>query len=556
MLFCCAMSVYRKRAYADWMLGGLLFLVCVVLTLLQYRWTGRLARAEVSRRNANLQDQTQAMARAFDADLEQNCIMLLPDAEDLNSGDLKEALLDRFREWKAARRSPLFAHIALGLPTDDKGPQLFELDQRAETLRTIEWPFAWSALQDNLHRRHTVGSPPFFDPAGTLVEFPVFGGFRPRKGELGWVVVELDSDYISNVWLPKLVQKYLALDGKPVNGVLVRTASQPSRVLYALTDSRERPRTAVVSVRFNNLGKTPGNLRGRMEGGHWTVEAWQRSGALEYLVSVARWRNFAVAVLLNVLILVTGVMLALHTRRWRQLAETQMRFVATVSHELRTPLTVIRGAAHNLKRGIVNSPGQIEQYSQLIIEHADGLTEMVEQVLALAAARKHLPAVPRQQLAPADVLEEAIAATAHETKHARCSVYVELPPGLPPVLGDATALRRAFQNLITNAAKHGGDRGWIGIIGASDQNSVPPMVEIQVADHGRGIPADEQAEIFQPFFRGATAQAHQKRGSGLGLSLVREIVEAHGGTVSVHSARGSGRTFTVRLPVTSTARIQ
>jgi signal transduction histidine kinase len=78
------------------------------------------------------------------------------------------------------------------------------------------------------------------------------------------------------------------------------------------------------------------------------------------------------------------------------------------------------------------------------------------------------------------------------------------------------------------------------------------MIEIQVADQGPGIPENEVSEIFKPFFRGAAAQATQVRGSGLGLSLVREIVETHGGTISVQSDNGTGAIFTVRLPANQT----
>jgi signal transduction histidine kinase len=181
---------------------------------------------------------------------------------------------------------------------------------------------------------------------------------------------------------------------------------------------------------------------------------------------------------------------------------------------------------------------------------------MVEQILALAGAQKRWPAMSHQKLAPSEVLYEAVAATAQEAQNAYCAVHVELPPGLPPIVGDATALRRVFENLISNAAKHGGQGGWIGISGASHEDTVPPVVEIRIADRGRGIPPDEQAEIFRPFFRGSSAQTKQVRGSGLGLSLVREIVEAHGGRVYVDSENGKGTTFTVRLPAVSTTEAQ
>jgi signal transduction histidine kinase len=155
----------------------------------------------------------------------------------------------------------------------------------------------------------------------------------------------------------------------------------------------------------------------------------------------------------------------------------------------------------------------------------------------------------REPVAVDEVLREAIAATKQDTDAAHCEVNLALPPGLPAVPCNASALRRVFQNLITNAAKHGGQGGWIGITATKVEAGSTPMIEIKVADRGPGIPKEELAEIFKPFFRGSATQAKQVRGSGLGLSLVREIVEAHGGTVSVESQFGHGAVFVVRLPI-------
>ena len=101
------------------------------------------------------------------------------------------------------------------------------------------------------------------------------------------------------------------------------------------------------------------------------------------------------------------IALVFHTRRSRQLAQAQMDFVANVSHELRTPLTVIRGAAHNIKRGVVQERAQLEQYSGLIIQHAEQLTEMIEQLLELAGARKNQAALTRKPVQLVEVLQDA-----------------------------------------------------------------------------------------------------------------------------------------------------
>jgi signal transduction histidine kinase len=130
----------------------------------------------------------------------------------------------------------------------------------------------------------------------------------------------------------------------------------------------------------------------------------------------------------------------------------------------------------------------------------------------------------------------------------RINIEREFAPNLPTVLGDGIALRSAVQNLIANAAKYGGRDRWIGIKTEQAQHRRRSEVRITVSDHGAGIPADELPHIFDPFYRGADAVARQIHGNGLGLSLVRQIVAAHGGRVTVTTRAGVGSSFTIALP--------
>jgi signal transduction histidine kinase len=424
------------------------------------------------------------------------------------------------------------------------------LDETSGRFVRSGWPPEWSALQENLTDKMNGGSPPFRDERGLLVVFPVFGGAADSDRE-HWLVAELDLNYVRKVWLPDLAARYLDSGGQSVDEFIIQTTARTPMTIYSSQSSQSMAGASVVSVPFNFLGRTLDMSREPPTlGARWVLETWQPPGALETLVSASRLRNLAVAVAINLIMLATGIVLVRHTRQSREMAEQQIKFVASVSHELRTPLTVIRGAAHNIQRGVVTAPGQVEKYSSLIIENCEQLTEMIEQVLAFAGAQKNRSGAARQSLLLTDVLNDAIAATAHDVDAAHCALDVRLPSNLPAIIGDGAALRRAFQNLITNAAKHGGRGGWIGITAVANGKPSQPMVEIQVADRGPGIPQKELSEIFKPFFRGE--HAAQVRGNGLGLNLVREIVEAHQGAISVRSEIGKGATFTVRLPVTGT----
>ena len=580
------MRLRLKPIEADWAFGGVMFALCAVLTILQYRWTGQIAAAEMSRLRANLDAQARAMARAFDAELRASCYQLAPEGGDFDEPEIESAVLARFKAWKASNPHPIFKRIAVcgwrrGIPM-----QFSLLDQTSGRLVHTNWPDQWPEF------------PPFRDQCGTLLDFPLFGGPPPggprrdgaiqdggwrgrvAKGEEpgepprhgvilearpipgqperpGWppahaVILELDTNYLQQVWLPELVSRYLNPASASIEQVLVRTVGRPAVVLYSLRTNWTLAGPADVSVPFNFLGKPQRDGPGPPPGGsHWLLMTWQRPGALEAIVAASRLRDLGVAGAINLILLATGIALIRYTRRSRQLAEQQMKFVANVSHELRTPLTVMRGAAHNLQRGLVSDPVQVNKYSSLIIEHCEHLTQMVEQVLALAGAQNGRSVVALRPVALREVLEQAVAATAHDTQAAGCQVQKEFAPALPPVMGDASALRRAIENLITNAAKHGGQGGWIGITAACRQEDGTSTVEIEVADRGPGIPVNEQQDIFRPFFRGATAQAKQTRGSGLGLSVAKEIIEAHGGKIFVQSANGQGAVFKVRLPVAS-----
>ncbi len=140
-----------------------------------------------------------------------------------------------------------------------------------------------------------------------------------------------------------------------------------------------------------------------------------------------------------------------------------MNFVATVSHELLTPLTVIRGAAHNLERGVVREPERIGEYAGLITQHAEQLQEMVEQVLTYAGARKNALLATRAPVALGEILRDAIAAAAPETQAAHCELEIKIADPLPSLNGDAAAPAPAirqqfdpFPNLAERNRRHAG----------------------------------------------------------------------------------------------------
>jgi signal transduction histidine kinase len=156
-----------------------------------------------------------------------------------------------------------------------------------------------------------------------------------------------------------------------------------------------------------------------------------------------------------------------------------------------------------------------------------------------------------------DVIDAALKDTAGMIEAAGITVEQDIAPNLPPIMGDLAALSHCLQNLITNAAKYGGEARWMCIkAGVNEEQLHFDEVQISVKDKGLGIGASELRHIFEPFYRSRAAAAAQIHGTGLGLSLARDIAEAVGGRLTVSSEPGKGSCFTVYLKFAEVSVVQ
>jgi two-component system sensor histidine kinase SenX3 len=281
--------------------------------------------------------------------------------------------------------------------------------------------------------------------------------------------------------------------------------------------------------------------------GHWTLRVQHRAGSLEAAVAASRRRNLLLSGGVLALLGVAVALIAVSARRAHALARQQMEFVAAVSHELRTPVAVIHSAAGNLADGVVGDPSRVKRYGATIQTEARRLGETVERVLQLAGLGSGRP-LPMAPVSAAEMVHEAVQHTALDAERAGVEVQVEIAADLPALIGDGPSLQSAVQNLVGNAVKYAGADRWARVRVLRAGTATAPEVHIAVDDHGAGLDAEERRHVFEPFYRGKDAVANQIQGSGLGLSLVRRIVDAHGGRVELSSEPGRGSTFTICLP--------
>ena len=284
--------------------------------------------------------------------------------------------------------------------------------------------------------------------------------------------------------------------------------------------------------------------------GRWQLLIKHRAGSLEAAVAQARRRNLGISFGVLLLLGASVGTIIISTQRAQRLARQQMEFVAGVSHELRTPLAVICSAGENLADGVVEAPPQVEQYGALIRNEGRRLTKMVEQVLEFAGAQAGRKTYELRAVDCKDMVESALRACQPLIEEGGFKIEKDVQPDLPGVMADRAALERALQNLLGNAMKYAGKSRWVGlrVRAAGGERRTQQEVQITIEDQGAGIDTDDLPHIFEPFYRGQEVTAAQIHGSGLGLSLVKQTVEAHGGRVTVESARGRGSAFTLHIP--------
>jgi signal transduction histidine kinase len=244
------------------------------------------------------------------------------------------------------------------------------------------------------------------------------------------------------------------------------------------------------------------------------------------------------------LMLAAAYVLYRTTMREVAVAQQQSDFVSAVSHEFRTPLTSMRHLTELLASGAAASDERKAHYYELLSHETERLHRLVESLLSFGRMKAGSYAWQLEATDPRDLLEGIAAEFRREPMARGRELVCEIDTDLPGLKLDRDALSRAIWNLLENAAKYSPPGTLIRLF--AWRNGA--FVRLGVGDQGVGIPAAEQRAVFQKFVRGAGAKRAGIGGVGIGLALVRQIVEAHGGTVQVESEPGRGSTFTLVIP--------
>ncbi len=236
-------------------------------------------------------------------------------------------------------------------------------------------------------------------------------------------------------------------------------------------------------------------------------------------------------------------------RREMALAQMKANFVADVSHELKTPLALIRMFGETLQSGRITSEEKRQEYYDIITRESTRLADLINNILDFArieAGRKEYSLEPTDI---AEVVRETYEAYRPQLDHYGFEHHLRVATSLPTVDADRNAIAQALINLITNAMKYSKDERYLTIDVTEDMRRGRRGVLISVHDRGIGISPEDRAHLVDGFFRAADRRVREQGGTGLGLALVKHIVDTHHGLLDVESRLVKGSTFRIFLPV-------
>jgi signal transduction histidine kinase len=595
------MNVFKERA-GLWAVLLLTAAAIVGLAVLQYQWNRNASEAT----GVRLADALQLSMVNWHLDLFRNlsevCLTIRM-AEAFSPDDDVNQFAARVAEWRSIARYPeLVANVfVLDRRSPGEREQIFRLDPATGVFGRVEdapvlqklrldqpsSPTASVVRSEALPVRqltesfYNIGAALRdwrFEPAIPALVRPLNASAAAGQVAVQWFVIQLDEQVLRSRILPDLAHRYFqGTDGLDYE-VAVVSGSPPERVIYssdpgfgeqAVLDadgrmdifgrSGNQASDVPISV-FHRTSENTGPtaavgiswfplLRDMPPSDDWQlVVRHRRGGPLGGFVADMERRGLALSFGALFLVVVSLSMLVITSIRAQRLARLQMDFVTAVSHELRTPLTIIGSAADNITNGVVDSTAQLREYGTVIGDQTTHLSGLVERVLLFAETRDGRPRDVTESLDPAEIIDAVIASTEGLIRAGQFTIERDVPPDLPPIVGERIAVSQCIENLITNAIKYSRDERSIGIRArVVEAPNGQRHVQVSVSDKGIGIAAGDLPHIFEPFYRSAAVRRAQIHGTGLGLALAKQVAESVGGTVTVVSEPGRGSTFTLSL---------
>ena len=595
----------------NWISGITAGAVIAVLTLflgLQYNWLTQASEAERERLRKRIAEDVKRIAADFNREIQGAYFNFKADPAGLAAGDASE-LRDRYSYWAKNTEFPELIRgvffVEEGITGsvsrfDPASGNLTKEDLTPETLSIVEYIASGTHPDPFFETRDALLVPLFREEK--KLERILIRRSAPRASEevveipkpAGYMVVQLDRAAIREKLLPAIIGRHITSgeytiatvdrEGKTIYQTAAITGEPdaeatlfdlaPDKLVF-FSDRETLPGKQGATDIFNRTienrtissdkNDSPSNtgqtftIQMRADEGQrhsavitdtkveispWKLQAQHTAGSIDQFIVSERNRSIAIG-LAVFLALVAGILaIVISAQRSWNFAQRQIDFVSSVSHEFRTPLAVIYSASENLADGVAKDREQVARYGDLIKEEGKKLSAMVEQILEFAGARSGKRRYRFEPVNIADVVRNALTDSNSLFSKAGFEVEDSIPDHLEVPRADPAALTAAITNLIQNSVKYSNGKRWLSVTVLNGEGNV----KIEVEDRGIGISKTDQRRIFEPFFRSKEVVDAQIHGNGLGLSLVKEIVEEHRGSISVESEIGQGSKFILSIP--------
>lgn len=553
----------------------ILLILLPLLGILQYRWLNQISLSEYERNKINLH----AAAFSFSKEVNRHVNSLLyclPESSDYE--EICKEYINCYEDLNERRTPKELVKDIFFISSDERGSinKFSKANLVEKRVEQIEQPIELVNFCLQFENREKLTEQEIYSIKG--VDEELLAMISPIMTEnfeklLGFAIIILDFHYLKYSFIPNLAKFFLG-DGESLDYNLTFVSKKrPKEIIYQSLQqnyhSNEVPLTGDITVSLfaalfeaipkdkntlNTLNQSLGDfLRNKNVAKEYITTGWwlliinHPEGSLEQAVTNIKQRNLAVGTSILLLLFGSLIMFCISTHHAQTLAKQKVEFVTAMSHELRTPLAVIRSASENLSDGIITKPKDIKEYGEMINHEVNRLTDMVEQAIEFARIQKGWKPAKLHPIEVEDLINSVIKNLDQYIKENKIQLETNIQPSLPIIKGDWSALYRCVQNLISNAIKYSNQNRHISLIATCSPKE--SFLQIIVKDNGLGINKSDLSHIFEPFYRSQQVVSEQIPGSGLGLSLVKNVVEAHKGRVTVESTLGKGSSFTLHLPV-------
>ena len=586
-----------KRAVVPFLILFALLGLLTTLAVLQYRWLGEISDGERERLQKRLQTDSQNFATDFNKEVRNIFITFQIDADDWTAKNWSE-FNSRYDVWRSQTN---YQDLIDDFYFVEAEKDTIGYDFTARRFETVKPTSEINEIAENINNNAKNIS---FEPtlknnftvlipninAGKMTKISKDGIPHIEPKLFGYLVIKLNEDSIKRL-LSDLSERYFPPDNAANYNLSVINQAD-SKVIFQTAENlpinmnvsdfkipifnlsvtsfnmitnssiftEERSEKEVKEIKLPPLPESinkKNSLRIRVLEervsskppeftGLWTLNVKHSAGSLDQFIQTTRNKNLAISFGILSLLAVSIILIFLSAQRAERLAQKQLDFVSGVSHEFRTPLAVIYSASENLTDGVVNSDAQVEKYGNLIKGEGKKLSRMVEQILEFAGAKSGKRKYDFREVSIEENNRvEAINECQPLIDEKDFTLETEIAENLPKISANEQALTQAVQNLIANSIKYSNGNKWLKISAKNGGENV----KIAVEDKGIGISAKDKKHIFEPFYRGKKVVDDQISGNGLGLSLVKQIVQSHGGKIEVESEIGKGSKFIIQLPI-------